>query len=83
MATILNAVGLLLGIIGVILLFKYGMPPVLFLNHVKVKESYPDNKEKTYNILSKIGLGFIITGFGCQFCAIGGVYNFLSSLLVF
>ncbi len=63
---LLNTIGLILDIFGVIGLFRYGLPPLVFLNHVKAKESYPSEKEPIYSIRSKIALSLIIIGFLLQ-----------------
>jgi len=43
---VLNSVGLILDIFGVIGLFLYGLPPFKFLDHVKAKESYLEFLQK-------------------------------------
>lgn len=60
---LLNIIGLVLDIFGVIGLFRFGLPPLVFLNHVKAKESYPSKKESVYAKYSKIALSLIIIGF--------------------
>lgn len=67
----LNIIGLTSDIIGVLLLFKYGLPADLNKDGANVIEFQGTNIEeqkkwKRYNIWSKIGLCFIIVGFTFQ-----------------
>lgn len=67
----INSIGLIFDIIGVLLLFKYGVPSeinstgsiTLILEQVDQEEI---KKWKKYNLWSKIGLLFIILGFAFQ-----------------
>ena len=68
----INAIGLLLDIIGVILLAKFGLPPdvrrdgVSFLILESVDQTEID-KGKRYDNYSRLALGFIFAGFIIQF----------------
>ena len=69
--TILNSVGLSLDIIGVIILFIYGLPKNLNEegnSFLILEETDRDEKQKwkTYNRISKFGLPIIIIGFTLQ-----------------
>lgn len=67
----LNIIGLSLDIIGVIILFFFGLPPRinkggtinLILEQTDTKE---DKKWKIYNFISNLGLILIIIGFSIQ-----------------
>lgn len=73
-SNILNIVGLSFDIIGVIMLFKFGLPADvnregkrhLLLLHEDENEK---KKAKTYDFLSYIALAFIIIGFLFQLSA--------------
>ena len=66
----LNVIGLLLGIIGVIIIFSYGPPQPNFDPHRYLSDDYLNqeilDEKAEYDCLSKVGLGFIALGFGCQ-----------------
>jgi hypothetical protein len=64
----INTIGLLFDLIGVLILFKYGLPSDVDKNgHIGLILEQEDedekNKWKKYNFRSKIGLGFISIGF--------------------
>jgi len=70
-ANFINSIGLIFDIVGVLFLFKYGLPSEvskdgsigLSLQGTDLDEI---RKWKKYNILSKIGLFFILIGFAFQ-----------------
>jgi preprotein translocase subunit Sss1 len=68
----LNTLGLLLGIIGVIIIFFYGPPQPHFKQYLMLENQTPTLEElrKTYNLCSEIGLGFIGLGFIFQLIAV-------------
>ena len=79
----LNAIGLIFGMIGVICLFIWSPPQPSFDRGVSISlednnilpngKTVAQNdadtaaKEARYNLMSKIGLGFVFVGFLCQF----------------
>jgi len=68
---IINAVGLLFDISGVVILFKYGLPADVSRNGAiyKVYEQEDESEKRRwerYNSRSRIGLGLIIIGFVFQ-----------------
>ena len=66
-----NLIGLVLNLIGVVLLFRYGMPyqvrrqgrSALLLGKIDVEEM---RKECRYDCLGNLGLGLIVVGTACQ-----------------
>ena len=69
----LNIAGLVLGIFGVGIIFCYGPPqpnfdPHRYLSDDYINQNVLDNKAE-YDCLSKLGLGLIAVGFGCQLYA--------------
>ena len=71
----LNIVGLLFNIIGVILIWRYGLPADINREgHVILVLEGKDEKEKSlahkYDIMSRIGMFLLILGFVCQFIAL-------------
>ena len=67
----LNSIGLILGFIGVLLIFFCGLPPMGILNEGAYVEIETTPKMKLYIALSRFGLAFVGAGFVCQFLAIG------------
>lgn len=80
-AEVVNSVGLFLDIVGVILLFRYGLPPegvsrtggtILHWGTDKETREKAREKRRHYEFLSWSALGFLVTGFILQI-----VSNFL------
>ena len=77
MVAILNSVGLLLTIVGVLLLFRYGMPYQVRTGGMKLIQfevgNSPDQKqikrERRYDLLGWVGLICIVVGTVCQIIA--------------
>jgi hypothetical protein len=71
---ILNSVGLLLTLVGVVLLFRYGMPYQVRTGGVRLIQfevgNPPDQKqiklERRYDLLGWVGLICIVVGTVCQ-----------------
>ena len=63
----LNAIGLVLGFIGGLLLFFFGLPPMGVLNEGAYVEIQITRRMKLYSRLSQLGLALIAVGFACQF----------------
>ena len=63
---IYSIIGLILDLIGVILLFKYGILPTNLWDHILMDNGMSDRDEKTHKIMSKIGLISLILGFSLQ-----------------
>lgn len=59
----INSFGLLLDMIGVIGLIKYGMPPINLFKHVKAIESFPHDLARRYSKYSICSLVLITVGF--------------------
>ena len=66
----LNSIGLVLGFVGVLLVFFFGLPPIGVLSEGSYIEIQVTRKMKIYNWLSRIGLLLIAAGFACQFVAV-------------
>ena len=71
---ILNCIGLTFDIIGVIMLFKYGLPSDVNKHghgFLILEQEDDDEKKKwkKYNFLSRMGLLLIIIGFIFQMCS--------------
>jgi len=82
---LLNSVGLVFGMVGVVILFKYGPPQPnletgvgfgledknVLANGRTVQEHNQDIKatKKHYSEMSKLGLALIFIGFACQLWA--------------
>jgi hypothetical protein len=66
----LNSVGLVLGFIGVLLIFFFGLPPMGVLNEGAYVETQTTPKMKLYVALSRLGLALVAAGFACQFLAV-------------
>ena len=67
----LQSLGLLLDIVGVVLLFKYGLPefsPSGGVDRLAIGPSAPEDirKEKKYRKMGKVGLALLILGFFLQ-----------------
>ena len=67
----LQSLGLLLDIVGVVLLFKYGLPefsPSGGVDSLAIGPSAPEEicKEKKYRKMGKMGLVLIVSGFVLQ-----------------
>jgi hypothetical protein len=70
-SNLINSIGLAFDIIGVLLLFKYGLPSEISkTGSVGMTFQQTDHEQirkwKIYNRWSWAGLGFIITGFALQ-----------------
>jgi hypothetical protein len=66
----LNSAGLVLGFVGVLLVFFCGFPPMGVLNEGAYVEIQTTPKMKVYITLSRLGLALIAVGFACQFLAV-------------
>lgn len=66
----LNSVGLVLGFLGVLLVFFFGLPPIGVLNDGAYVETQVTPKMKASIRLSQLGLVLIAAGFACQFLAV-------------
>ena len=69
--SIINTIGLVLDLIGVLILFKFGLPSQVDKNgsigFIMEEEDLSEKKKwHKYNCWSKIGLGFISVGFILQ-----------------
>jgi hypothetical protein len=67
----INSIGLIFDIIGVLILFKFGLPSeVSKTGSISIIAEQTDEDEvrkwKKYNLFSKIGLAFILIGFFLQ-----------------
>jgi hypothetical protein len=73
-AKLVNATGLALGMIGVVVIFKWGPPQPSFEGDSMLLESTDTKKlvaeRKTYERLSRVGLALIGFGFAFQLCAV-------------
>jgi hypothetical protein len=65
-----NAIGLVLGFVGGLLLFFFGLPPLGVLNDGAYVEIAMTPKMRLYIRLSQLGLALIALGFACQFLAL-------------
>lgn len=63
---ILSIIALILDLIGVILLFKFGILPDNLWEHLLMDSGMKEEDEKRHKIGSKIGLICLILGFGIQ-----------------
>jgi hypothetical protein len=69
----LNAIGLSLGIVGVVFIFVWGPPQPSFERHEPVysssraHEAPAEAEEQRYKCMSRFGLGLILAGFVLQF----------------
>ncbi len=63
---ILNSVGLFFDIIGILLIWKYGLPVELPTTGVKWAVAYDPNVKNKYKLFGHIGLCLIVVGFICQ-----------------
>ena len=72
MLTVINTIGLVLGLVGVILLFRYGMPYRVRTNGktaITIKlpsASETSRMEQRYDRRGRVGLIFIVVGTVCQ-----------------
>ena len=66
----LNSVGLVLGFVGVLLVFFFGLPPIGVLNSGAYGETVVTRKMRFSMFLSRLGLALIAGGFVCQFLAV-------------
>ena len=66
----LNSVGLVLGFIGVLLIFFFGLPPIGVLNEGAYVETQVTLRMRVYVGLSRLGLILVAAGFACQFLAV-------------
>lgn len=58
--------GLILDCFGVLLLFIYGIPPKKLFDSLIRDESISDKTVNRNHVMSRIGLGLLIAGFGLQ-----------------
>jgi len=61
-----NIIGLIFDLIGVILLFKFGILPTNLWNHILMDSGMSEKDERNHKVWSKIGLGCLILGFSSQ-----------------
>lgn len=66
----LNSIGLVLGFVGVLLVFFFGLPSIGVLSEGSYVEIQVTRKMKIYTWISRIGLLLIAGGFACQFVAV-------------
>ena len=71
---LLNIIGLLFGLVGVVIIFFYGPPqpsffPYDIITDDNIHKEILDMRDK-YDLCSKIGLGFIFIGFFLQLISI-------------
>ena len=66
----LNSIGLVLGFVGVLLVFFCGLPPIGVLNDGAYVGIEVTPKMKVSIRLSQLGLALIAAGFVCQFLAV-------------
>lgn len=66
----LNSIGLVLGFLGTILVFYFGLPNIGVLSEGSYVEIEVTSKMKISNLISRIGLLMIAAGFVCQLVAI-------------
>ena len=62
----MNTVGLLLDILGVVLLFIYGLPAGKLLRHIRLTESLANTTVPNLQFWSRLALACIIAGFIVQ-----------------
>ncbi|RJF92667.1 hypothetical protein D3871_29235 [Noviherbaspirillum saxi] len=67
----LNTIGLVLGFLGTVVVFFFGMPSVNVLNEGSYVAMEITPKMRLYSWISRLGLGLIAIGFACQLSAIG------------
>ena len=72
---LISTTGLLLDILGVIAIWRYGLPPEVSRGGIVTvaMESYDADeaaKEMRYNLLSRCGLVALVVGFGLQILAV-------------
>lgn len=70
MQTILNAVGLIFGMIGTGMVFYFGLPSIDVLNEGAYVANEVTPKMRRYSNLSRVGLAMIALGFLSQFIAL-------------
>jgi hypothetical protein len=68
----INSLGLVLDIVGVVMIWRYGLPEPLSRKgaiHIIAEQSDQAEKAKAarYHLLSKTGLGLVLVGFLLQF----------------
>jgi hypothetical protein len=72
----LNALGLILGMIGVVIIFSWGWPQPSFEGESLTPDTSAEYKaelkaqKEGYVLMSQIGLGFVFVGFGLQLIAV-------------
>lgn len=71
MSIAINSIGLILDIIGVVILFKYGLPSEVSKDGQVFIAASPHNEEerrkyRKFQLWSKFGLGLLVVGFGLQ-----------------
>ena len=66
----LNSIGLVLGFVGVLVVFFFGLPPIGVLSEGSYSEIELTPRMRVYNWLSRLGLLLIAGGFACQLAAI-------------
>jgi hypothetical protein len=71
----LNPLGLIFGMIGVVMIFFWGWPQPSFEGDVLTADTSAQQQaelktsEEHYRFMSKLGLGLVFLGFGCQLIA--------------
>ena len=63
---ILSIIALILDIIGVLFLYKYGILPDNLWEHILMDSGMSRADEMKHRKMSKVGLRFLISGFGIQ-----------------
>lgn len=70
MAYLYNIIGLLFDIVGVLMLFKFGLPPDINpRGHIMISAGVDEtekDKARKFKFLSFLALGFLVTGFLLQ-----------------
>jgi len=66
MATVFNTAGLSLDIVGVIMLFFFGLPPKVAMQGVLTFGGADQKTKRRYAWLSWAALVFLVVGFGLQ-----------------
>jgi hypothetical protein len=63
---ILSVIGLVFDLIGVILLFKYGILPTNLWDHILMDNGMSERDEEIHKRWSRVGLVSLILGFSLQ-----------------
>lgn len=75
---IYNIIGLSFGLIGVVLLYRFGILPDNLWNHLLMDSGMEEKDERRHRIWSKIAVVLIFIGFAFQFIAALNQYSFHS-----